>query len=237
MQTQLPGIVSPIMVGRNGTITEAVQPQQAMVLPTTTEVARVQEGSVAPTFPNTGAELEWATEQAPVAQVQAPVVAVPTLGTSQMNVNIRLVTKAVIEMPWGFIKDELNYAFLTPVGELCVSDLPPLVVTDGTTEVWKLAENAVVLVLGTYTDVTHWRDSLTMRPDSEEELEVEEFMADLEKETRPEPVAITEAPVAVATSSSVNAGVYANMSRSQQRKHKKIMRAKGLDFLGNKLNN
>lgn len=214
-QTNLPG-VTPIMIGQGGArpdLNPAMQPQQAMVLPTAGELAG---GHVEP----------LPLPVAPAAVAPAPV-ALPTAPVgvqSSVNASVVLKTQAVIELPWGFIKDGFDYAFLSPLGEICISDLPPQLV-DG--QAWQLMQGAECLVLGTYPDTTHWRESLTMRPVVEE--------AAPEAYVGTEPVVEAEPVHVPVVETSISQAWFDALSNNAKKKHKRVMREKGLDYLGSPL--
>lgn len=233
MNNHLPG-VTPIMVGQGGARPELQVAQQAITLPSANEIH-----NVAAAVP-VAAPVAQATVVAPALPVVSnePITSAPVTATSSMNVSVRLVTKAVIEMPWGFIKDTFNYAFLTPLGELCISTLPPLVTVTGDVEHWTLMDGAEMLLLGNYSDVTHWRDSLTMRPDTEEELEDLTESVTAEEVAEAQPIIEEVAPIveeAVKVQNSISKAIYDAMSKTQQRKHRKAMRSQGLNWDGTAL--
>lgn len=218
-QTHLPG-VKPIMVGRNGRVDE---PAQAIVLPASVPAAQ-------PAVATAPVQVAPVAQDLPVLQ-QEPVLAVGGVGiTSSINAQVTLHTKAVVELPWGFIKESLIYAFLSPLGEICISDLPPQIVTTNGAEHWQVMVGADLLILGTYSDVTHWRDSLTLRPDTHTDEE-EEVTPEVLPEPEPEPVVVPEPEPETA----ITKEWFATLSNRQKKKHKHLMASKGLDYLGTPL--
>lgn len=215
----LPG-VTPIMVGRQGALTE---PTVATVLPTAAEFAAGQALPIE--TPVAVAPAIAPVELAPVA----PVAIAPT-ATSSLNAVVRLHTTAVIELPWNFIVEHLQYAFLTSLGEICVADYPPSLVTTNGVASWELPATAECLVLGMYSDTTHWQDSVTMRPDDEEEL-----AAEVVEELEPEPVPVKIVAPIIETKSGITQKEWEGMSRRQQKRHRLNMSRLGKNHLGEDL--
>lgn len=221
--------INPIQVGRNapvGTPTVATNPLQE-------QLAQVQAQA-----PVVSAH---AAPAAPVAPVQAPVVAptadveaapvaqttsVQQAGGCQMYFRITPVTKILLEMPWGFINAEYDCAFISNMGELVVSDLPPMY--DSTNDVFVLDMTAKSIVLGRVDGqyMQYWRESVSFRPDSgyseEDVKELKETVTEQVQETPEETKPVLE-----------DNTDYSHLSRNQRKKvkQKKLQAGANLEDL------
>ena len=158
----------------------------------------------------------------PQVQATATVPQAPAGVSCSLNASIKLVTTAKIEMPWGFVSDVYQYAFITPMGELCLSDLPPSLLRNpenAALDQWRALPTAKLIVVGSISDTEHWRESLTMRPDDEDvEEEVEEE----------EEVLLEEQPI-------FNDAQLSQLSRKQFARHMAKMRSEGRNKYGLKV--
>lgn len=209
--------VNPIPVGRNA----STQEQNPLM-------AQMQQLQA-------GAPVAAATVAAPVApapvmqpvqeQVQTPVMntqaSIQQNGGCAMYFNVKAVTKIILEMPWGFISNELDCAFISNVGELVVCDLPPMY--DETNDVFVLDPVAKSLVLGKVAaeHVAHWRQSVSFRPDS--------GLTD-EDVKKVETVEVTEQPTPAAKPQVlVDTTDYSHLSRNQRKRIKRAKLASGIN--------
>ena len=179
---------------------------------------------------------------APVAEPEvyaAPVEAPPmagTPGTASLYASVKLVTRAVIDLPWGFISERYDYAFISNAGEIILTCNPPVLMLGATPDLdsWKLSANTKsgdYIVLGRMSDSSYWRESLTLRPceeddDTEEVDEVEPFQK--------EPVQLQE-PVEPVSVAIITPEQWRNMTKTQKKKHRQKMAVQGLDVYGVKL--
>lgn len=198
---------TPILVGRNAPEQEVATPavaQAPVAANPLQEQLLAAQVAPAPT-----------AEVAPVATV-APVTqqaVVQQTGGCMMYFNIKPVTKLELEMPWGFISEAFDTAFISSVGELVVSELPPMY--DKTHDVFVLSPDNKSLVLGRVSEeyVQYWRDSVSFRPDSGyteedvQEFKVEDTQTEVVQETIKEPE----------LEDTTN---YAHLSRNQRKKIK-----------------
>lgn len=223
--------INPIQVGRNapvGAPTVAANPlqeqlAQAQAAPTVsahTPAAPVAAQAV----PQAAPVLAPTAEVAPVAPV-AQNTSVQQAGGCQMYFRITPVTKILLEMPWGFINAEYDCAFISNMGELVVSDLPPMY--DSTNDVFVLDMTAKSIVLGRVDGqyLQYWRESVSFRPDSGYSEE------DVKELTEKEPEKVQEVPETEPVLEDNTD--YTHLSRNQRKKvkQKKLQAGANLEDL------
>ncbi|CAM0007438.1 hypothetical protein VPHK436_0026 [Vibrio phage K436] len=224
--------IKPLMVGRNANaapvqqeagLQMSSQPALAASVPATPAFVPAQAQEQTPVFNPLQAQVQAAAPvQAAPAQVAAPVQAVQAASGCSMYFDIKQVTKLELEMPWGFINEKFEVAFISSYGELVVSELPPLI--DRTNDIFVLEDGVASLVIGRVQPEhqLHWRESISFRPDSEyANDEVHEVVAAAPV------VEPTPAPVVPKLEDTVD---YSAMSRNQRKKQKKAMLARGVKF-------
>lgn len=207
--------IKPITVGRNAPlvsqVTPALQAPEQVVLPLNQPVM---------TFPTLPLEVPVQPVFQPV-QPAAPVVAQTAQTGVNMFFSLKKVTRIVLELPWPFISERLECAFVSNTGELVVCDIPPMY--DKTNNTFVLRDGTEALVLGRVMgdEAQYWRESVTFRPESGySESDVKDAA-----EVAAEPV-----HVEVHAPELVDAVDYSHMSRNQKKKLRSKLMSQGTAY-------